>query len=74
MEAKFIYKGMDLTLDYYEKVRKVVASIADQEKKILMNAMKYSQGLRHMKHCVNPSLLCGLKAWDSSLMNFIGKR
>ena len=33
MEAKFIYKGMDLTLDYYEKVRKVVESIADQEKK-----------------------------------------
>lgn len=33
MNTKFIYNGIDLTLDYYEKVRKVVEAIADREKK-----------------------------------------
>ena len=31
MTSKYVYKGMDLTLDIYETIRRVVQSIADRE-------------------------------------------
>ena len=32
MTSKYIYKGMDLTLDIYEKLRHVIELIAEHEK------------------------------------------
>ena len=31
MTSKYVYKGMDLTLDIYETIRRVVQAIADRE-------------------------------------------
>ena len=33
MESKFFYKGQDLTLDFYEKIRVVVELLAENEQK-----------------------------------------
>lgn len=31
MTSKYVYKGMDLTLDIYETIRRVVQAIADKD-------------------------------------------
>ena len=38
MTSKYVYKGMDLTLDIYETIRRVVQGIADRENSSLDEA------------------------------------